>query len=74
VLLNRPEEVSGLLVEAQTKAIQLKQDAEEIHSFVQSNRAWETHAAKLDEINEHINDLLSLLSKLAENSSRTYPE
>jgi hypothetical protein len=27
---------------------------------VQSNRAWETHAAKLDEINEHINNLLGI--------------
>jgi antirestriction protein len=58
------EEISGLLVEAQTKAIQLKQDAEEIHSFVQSNRAWETHAAKLDEINEHINDLSALRTEM----------
>jgi antirestriction protein len=58
------EEVSGLLAEAKRKAIRLKQDAEEIHSFVQSNRAWETHAAKLDGIKEHINNLGELVTEM----------
>ena len=58
------EEVSGLLAEAKMKAIQLKQDADEIKIFVQSTRAWETHAAKLDEIKEHINNLGELVTKM----------
>jgi hypothetical protein len=58
------EEVSGLLAEAKRKAIRLKQDAEEIKSFVQSTGAWETHAAKLDEIKEHINNLGELVTEM----------
>jgi hypothetical protein len=58
------EEVSGLLAETKMKAIQLKQDADEIKIFVQSNRAWETRAAKLHEINEHINNLGELRTKM----------
>jgi hypothetical protein len=58
------EEVSGLLAEAKTKVISLKQDAEEIKIFAWSTRAWETHAVKLDEIKEHINNLGELVTKV----------
>ena len=58
------EEVSGFLAEAKTEAIQLKQDAEEMNSFVRSKTSWQTHAAKLDEIKQHVNKLGELVAKM----------
>jgi hypothetical protein len=58
------EEVSGFLAEAKTEAIQLKQDAEEMNSFVRSKTSWETHAAKLGEIKGHVNKLGELVTKM----------
>jgi hypothetical protein len=58
------EEVSGFLTDAKSEAIQLKQDAEEMNSFVRSKTSWETHAAKLREIKEHVNKLGELVTKM----------
>jgi hypothetical protein len=58
------EEVSGLLADARTEAMRLKQDAEELNGFVQSRTRWEIHAAKLNEIKEHVNELDELVTKM----------
>lgn len=58
------QEVSGFLAEAKTEAIQLKQDAEEMNSFVRAKTSWETHAAKLNEIKQHVNKLGELVTKM----------
>ena len=58
------QEVSKLLSEAKTQAIQLKDDASDMESFPMSNLSWETHANKLMEIKEHVNNLSKTISKL----------
>jgi nitrate/nitrite-specific signal transduction histidine kinase len=67
------QEVSGLLAEARTKAIQLKQDAEEINSFVLSSSAWETHAAKFNEIKEYISNQNKLVTKMKKAKAEASP-
>jgi len=57
-------EVSGLLAEAKTEAAQLKVDAEEFRTFTRSQLNWKTHAAKVDEIKQHVNKSGELLAKL----------
>jgi Zn-dependent oligopeptidase len=58
------EEVSGFFTQAKTESIQLKQDAEEMNSFVRSKTTWETHAAKLNQIKEHVNNVAALVTKM----------
>lgn len=58
------EEVSGLLAEAKTESIQLKQDAEEMNSFVRSKTSWQSHASKLNAIKQHANNLGELVAKM----------
>ena len=67
------EEVSGLLAEARTKAIQLRQDAEEINSLVLSSSAWDQHAAKLNEIKQHIKNLTKLVAKMKKAKAKASP-
>jgi len=58
------KEVSDLLSEAKTGAIQVKDDAVEMESFTNSNLTWQSHASKVLEIKEHINNLGKTVSKL----------
>jgi hypothetical protein len=67
------EEVSGLLAEAKTESLQLKQDAEELNSFVRSKTSWQTHASKLNEIKQHANKLGELVAKMNNAKSTASP-
>jgi hypothetical protein len=58
------EEVSVLLSEAKREAIQLKQDAEEMDSFVRSKMSWQSHASKLTAIKQHTNNVGELVAKM----------
>ena len=58
------EKVSGFFADAKSEAIQLQQDAEEMNSFVHSATSWETHAAKLNQIKEHVNNVGALVTKM----------
>jgi ABC-type transporter Mla subunit MlaD len=58
------KEVSSILADAKTEAVQLKQDAEEMNSFVHSGLSWQTHAAQLDQIKQHINSTGEIVAKL----------
>jgi hypothetical protein len=51
------EQVSKLLSEAMTMAFQLKEDAVTMESFTRINVSWESHAAAINQIKDHINAL-----------------
>lgn len=56
--------VSSLLAEAKTRAAELKQDTANMNSFVRSQTSWQTHAAQLDQIKQHVNKLGELVAKM----------
>jgi hypothetical protein len=56
--------VSDLLSQAKTQAIQLKNDAADMESFTLSTLSWQSHAAKITEIKEHVNAVGKTVSKL----------
>jgi len=58
------EQVSKLLSEAKTMAFQLKEDAVTMESFTRTNATWESHAAAINQIKEHINALGRQVGKL----------
>jgi hypothetical protein len=60
------EQVSQLLSDARTDAFQLKEDASTMHLYSTSNLSWQTHAAKVNLIKEHINAVGRHLAKLEE--------
>jgi HD-GYP domain-containing protein (c-di-GMP phosphodiesterase class II) len=62
---NDSKEVSDLLSKAKTEAIQLEADAEHMASFAHSKLSWHSHAAKIEEIKQHVNTTGELLAKMA---------
>src|ERR1035437_6118379 len=61
---NDSEEVTKLLSEVKSEAVQLKDDAEDMKSFTMSKLTWQSHAAKIEQIKQHVNKSGELLSKL----------
>jgi hypothetical protein len=60
------EHVSKLLSEAKTIAFNLKEDAVEMASFSRSDVSWQTHAAAINRVRDHINELGRQEAKLKE--------
>jgi hypothetical protein len=58
------KEVSELLSDIKSEAVQLKHDAAELQSFTKSKLSWESHTTKVLEIKDHVNNSGSLLRKL----------
>jgi chromosome segregation ATPase len=59
------EEITNLLSELKSEAIQLRADAEEMKSFTMNSKlSWQSHASKLTSIKENVNNSGQLLSKL----------
>lgn len=58
------EQVSKLLSEAKTTAFQLKEDAGIMESFTRMNVSWQSHAAAINQIKDHINALGQQAMKL----------
>lgn len=58
------EQVSKLLSEAKTMAFQLREDAVTMESFTRMNVSWESHAAAINQIKDHINALEKQAAKL----------
>jgi len=59
-------EVSELLTQAKAQSIQLRKDAELMHSFSLSDLSWQSHAAQIDLIKTHINKLGRILKQMGE--------
>jgi DNA repair exonuclease SbcCD ATPase subunit len=58
------KEVSAILADVKTEAIQLRHDADELKAFTRSTLTWQTHAEKVEEIKRHVNNAGQSLSKL----------
>lgn len=58
------EQVSKLLSDAKTLAFQLKEDAVTMESYTRMNVSWESHAAAINQIKEHVNALGRQVTKL----------
>jgi hypothetical protein len=58
------KEVSTLLADIKTEATQLSHDADQLKSFTHSTFSWESHARKVEQIKDHVNNAGKSLSKL----------
>jgi len=67
------EQVSKLLSEAKTMAFQVKEDASTMESFTRMNVSWESHAAAINTIREHVNALGRQVTKLKEARASASP-
>ena len=70
---NDSEEVTKLLSEVKSEAVQLKDDAEDMNSFTKSKLSWQSHAAKIEQIKQHVNKSGELLSKLHDAKASASP-
>jgi hypothetical protein len=50
-------QVTRLLADARDKAAVLSRDADEMEALTRSDVSWQTHADKLEQVKEHVNDL-----------------
>ena len=62
--LGDSQEISTLLADAKSEAVQLREDADYMATFTRSKLSWGSVATKLDEVKEHINKSGRLLAKL----------
>lgn len=56
--------VAGLLKDARSTALQLRKDAAIMESYGRSKMVWESHAAQITLIKEHVNKLGGLVQKM----------
>jgi hypothetical protein len=59
-------EVAAQLDAANTEAAELARDADEMTSLLHNDVSWESHAAMLSRIREHVNNMGRILAKLEE--------
>lgn len=69
----RFQEVSAILAEVKTEAIQLRRDADELKSFTHSTLTWQSHAVKVEEIKRHVNNAGKSFSKLDSTRAEASP-
>ena len=62
----RPEsdQLTQVLGEARMEAGQLAKDADETESLIRNDVSWQTHAAMLDGVKEHVNNMARIIDKL----------
>lgn len=66
-------EVSKLLEDIKMQAADLQRDSDELESFTHSNVSWESHAAELEAIKEHINKIGQTIQRLQNLRSSASP-
>jgi hypothetical protein len=57
-------EVTQLLEDIRAQAADLQRDSDELESFSHSQMSWESHAAELEVVKEHINKIGQTIQKL----------
>jgi chromosome segregation ATPase len=67
------EQVSKLLSEAKTLSFQLKEDAATMESYTRANHSWQSHAAAITQIKEHVNALERQVTKLKDARNSASP-
>ena len=60
------EEISNLLAQAKSHAVQAEDDAATLDSYARSKLSWKSHAAKLDEMKNHVNALGKVSKELVD--------
>ena len=66
-------EISRLLNEARSYAIQANTDAAELESYANSTISWRTHAQTLESIRGHVNNMGKLLQQMHDMKSEGSP-
>ncbi|MDE3188527.1 MAG: hypothetical protein KGM96_13515 [Acidobacteriota bacterium] len=67
------DQISNLLTEAKTHAVQAEDDSATLESFTRSNLEWRSHAIKLEMIKTHVNEIGKLLKQMTDLSSEGSP-
>lgn len=57
-------EVNQLLADARDEAAQLSRDADEMESLILTDVSWQTHAAMLETVKDHVNKLGRIATQL----------
>src|SRR3984893_19332626 len=57
-------QVTQLLAEARDEAAQLSRDADEMESLIRSDVSWQSHAAMLETVKDHVNELGRIAAQL----------
>ena len=63
-LREESDQLAQLLGEARNEAGELARDADETESLVRNDVSWQTHAAMLDSVKEHVNNMGRIIDKL----------
>ena len=71
-VLDSPE-VSEMLTQAKSHALQLRDDADEMHKFSLMSLSWESHASQISTIKEHVNNLGKVLDEMADRHKWSSP-
>lgn len=64
-VLDSPE-VTELLTQAKSHAVRLADDADAMHKFGLTSVSWQSHAAQIDSIRAHTNNLGKVMQKLSD--------
>lgn len=67
------EQVSQLLVDARSYAIQAEHDAETLDTYSRSSLPWKSHAWKLASMKDHVNNLGKVAKQLSDLNSEASP-
>ena len=57
-------QVTQLLADAREKAAELSRDADEMESLIRTDVTWQTHAAMLETVKDHVNQLGRIAAQL----------
>ncbi len=60
------EDISKYLSEAKTHAVLAEDDAATLDAYANSNISWESHAARLENMREHVNNLGKTVKELTD--------
>jgi len=66
-------EVARLLAGARDEAAQLAKDADDMESLTRSDVSWQSHAAMLDVIKDHVNEMGRIAAKLEASRDQASP-
>ncbi len=58
------EQITKLLADVKTEAVELKRDAADMDSFARSKGSWESFASKIEMFKEHVNKAGKVLANL----------
>lgn len=67
------EEISNLLIQAKSHAVQAEDDAATLDAYARSKLSWHSHGTKLNEIREHVNALGKVSKELADQRASGSP-